>query len=83
MGTPTIQAKRDRNYRRGRTGHRCSACDHFVYNAKGPGEHRCMLIGDGGRGFRILEHYICDDYDNTERLARLTGPMRWSDRGMP
>lgn len=74
MGTPMIKAKKDRNYRRGRTGQRCSTCDHFIiYNGKGPDDHRCLKIGDGGRGYKVLSHYMCDEYDNTKILAKLRG----------
>jgi len=69
-----IQAKKERNYRRGYTGRNCSGCDHFLYNAAGRGDHRCSMIGlNGGRGYRVLSHYICDDYDNTYILAKLRG----------
>lgn len=73
MGAPMIKLKKDRNYRRGRTGQRCSTCDFFLYDFKGPDDHRCRLIGDGGRGYRVLPHYLCDNYTNAERMKRLRG----------
>lgn len=70
MGIPMIKAKKSRNYRRGRIGRWCLTCDHFVYNAKGPNDHRCRVIGDGGRGYRVLFNHLCDDYDDTQTVKR-------------
>ena len=77
MGVKRLKIKDELHYRPGRTGHHCSACNHFV-----PGEEkiegilygdpRCRLIGlNPGRQFRINPGYICDRYDNSKLLQRL------------
>lgn len=82
MGVPTLKAKKERNYRPGRTSKNCGTCDHFVSDfqvvaigGKFLGiEGRCSLIGlEHGRRYRVLPHYLCDDHDGTKRLKRLRG----------
>ena len=68
MGSCKLASKRVRNYRRGPTWRSCSDCDHFVSAWSGP--HlicSCRLIGlQAPRVYRILPHYICDDFDDTK-----------------
>ncbi len=81
MGVPKLKAKAERNYRKGLTWKDCSGCDHFVrdYEVMGCGkgtpvirtEGRCRLIGlKPGRQYRILPHYLCDDFDDTKAYRR-------------
>lgn len=82
MGVPKLKAKAERNYRKGLTHKDCSGCDHFVRNfeVKSCGkedrtvavEGRCRVIGlQHGRAYRILPHYLCDDYDDSVELAEM------------
>ncbi|MDX9894312.1 MAG: hypothetical protein RBS34_02635 [Desulfofustis sp.] len=77
-----LKKKQEVNYRRGRTWASCSQCDHFVreFQVVGIGgkvlgvEARCRIVGlEPGRQYRVLPHYWCDRYDNTEGLKRLKG----------
>ena len=64
MGTPMIKAKKDRNYRRGLTWKRCSTCTFFHYEFGPDGNMldsgNCDEIGTGGRGYKVLPHFLCD-----------------------
>ena len=84
MGVPKLKAKAKRNYRRGPTWRSCSGCDHYVgsFEVRSCGkegqvlrtEGRCRLIClKHGRQYRILPHYICDDFDDTKTMAEIKG----------
>ncbi len=63
MGVPKLKAKAERRYRRGHTWRECSDCRHFVPDWAATGEGRCRVMGlEPGRLYRILPHYICDDF---------------------
>ncbi len=79
MGVPKLKAKAERNYRKGGTSRHCSDCNHFVPEFKFVGagrtlraEPRCRLIGlEPGRMYYVGPSYLCDDYDNSIKLARI------------
>ena len=76
-----MKKKRELNYKRGTTAHDCSECNYYVaeFEVRGIGgkvlgtEPRCMVIGlKDGRVYRINPKNICDEFDNSEFLRRLT-----------
>lgn len=82
MGSQRLKKKIELNYRRGSTCHHCGVCDFYYPEfdtpqfGSGPTkkEPRCRIIGLlSGRAYRIHPNHICDAYDNTQRLAQLTG----------
>ena len=72
MGVPRLKAKNELNYRKGLTHKECSGCDYFIPNWEDTGEGRCRKIGlQPGRQYRVLPHYLCDDFDDTKTMAAI------------
>ena len=80
---PMLKEKKRLHYRRGYTHSSCSDCNYYkpyLIDEHGqevpcpPGEGRCVQFGlEPGRQYRVLGHYICDMYDNSEQLKYLRG----------
>jgi len=79
-----LKIKEELHYRRGYTHAHCSDCNHYVqtfkresFNGADLGEEpRCRVIGlQLGRMYRIHPKNICDQFDNSELLARLKGGL--------
>jgi hypothetical protein len=87
MGVKRLKIKDELNYRPGPTSGGCGDCNHFVgefpiVDSQGvvtAHEPRCRVIGLGGRQFKINPEYICDRFDNSEKLARIRG-ADWNRR---
>jgi hypothetical protein len=88
MGSPSLQKKKELNYRCGTTSRNCGDCNHFVA-ATSPAEDyfsrsiepRCKLIGlNPGRSYRIYRYNICDAHDNSEYLKRLKEGTSFANR---
>jgi hypothetical protein len=82
MGSQRLKKKTELNYRKGRTGHHCSYCNHFVsrFEVKLIGgetkgfEPRCRIMGlQMSIKYRINPENLCDAYDNSEYLQRPRG----------
>jgi hypothetical protein len=76
MGVPRLKKKTELNYRHGYTARHCMVCDHFRAKID-PGVttyFMCEIMGlNTGRSYSIHPKYICDAFDNTERLKRIMG----------
>lgn len=77
-----LKIKEQLHYKRCPTWGCCGDCNHFVKDFQvrscGRGgevikeEGRCRIIGlEHGRMYRILPHFFCDKFNNSEYLKRL------------
>ena len=76
MGVPRLKKKTELNYRHGYAASHCLVCDHLRAKID-PGvttHFTCEIIGlDPGRAYSINPNYVCDAFDNTQRLKRIKG----------
>lgn len=78
MGAPTLNKKVELHYRRKSTSKACQYCNHIVLKTTGTSEHeyRCRIIGvEPGRSYRISRDGLCDAYDGSNYLDRLSRGM--------
>lgn len=77
MGVARLKKKTELNYRRGTTSRYCGHCNHCVAFQKADGSSkyfRCRIIGlESGRLYSIHPQNICDAWDDSRYMERLTG----------
>ncbi len=78
MGVKRLKAKEELRYRpKSSDCQYCGICKFFLNDKNFKGnvlcdkgaEHRCKMIGYGGRSYRINYHYKCDAFAYMERTA--------------
>lgn len=85
MGASQLHTKKSLNYRRGYASRSCNDCNDYVVieitgiDGQSLGKQpRCNRIGlNPGRAYKINPKSICDAFDNSRLLARISRP-KWA-----